>query len=189
MKKFNKIFTIIIAIIFFNVLSNYFSFNIDLTEDKKYTLSDNSKKTLSNINDILSIKVYLEGNLPTGFEILSNSINNFLVNCKKENSLLEFEFINPNDNDEIKTKEIYKQLQNQGLYPTDLTVKKSNETSRKIIFPGAIMYYKDKREAINLLENNFSLSPQNNINNSIENIEFHIISAISKLINNKNENH
>ena len=52
MKKFNKIFTIIIAIIFFNVLSNYFSFNIDLTEDKKYTLSDNSKKTLSNIADI-----------------------------------------------------------------------------------------------------------------------------------------
>ena len=188
MKKFNKIFTIIIAIIFFNVLSNYFSFNIDLTEDKKYTLSDNSKKILSNIDDILSVKVYLEGNLPTGFEILSNSINNFLINCKKENSLLEFEFINPNDNDEIKTKEIYKQLQNQGLYPTDLTVKKSNESSRKIIFPGAIMYYKDKREAINLLENNFSLSPQNNINNSIENIEFHIISAISKLINNKNEN-
>ena len=188
MKKFNKIFTIIIAIIFFNVLSNYFSFNIDLTEDKKYTLSDNSKKILSNIDDILSVKVYLEGNLPTGFEILSNSINNFLINCKKENSLLEFEFINPNDNDEIKTNEIYKQLQNQGLYPTDLTVKKSNETSRKIIFPGAIMYYKDKREAINLLENNFSLSPQNNINNSIENIEFHIISAISKLINNQNEN-
>ena len=188
MKKFNKIFTIIIAIIFFNVLSNYFSFNIDLTEDKKYTLSDNSKKTLSNIDDILTVKVYLEGDLPTGFELLSNSINNFLINCKNENSLLEFEFINPNDNDEIKTKEIYKQLQNQGLYPTDLTVKKSNETSRKIIFPGAIMYYKDKREAINLLENNFSLSPQNNINNSIENIEFHIISAINKLINSKNEN-
>ena len=188
MKNSNKILVIFSITILINILSNYFFFNIDLTEDKKYTLSENSKRILSNIDDILTIKVYLEGKLPAGFEMLSSSINNFLINCKKENNLIEFEFINPNNNDETKTQEIYKQLQTQGLFPTDLTVKKTNETSRKIIFPGAIMYYKDKRESINLLENNFSISPQNNINNSIENIEFHIISAISKIINNKNEN-
>ena len=81
-----KIFSTFCIIIVINVISHYYFFDIDLTEDKKYTLSENSKKTLSNIDDILTVKVYLEGDLPTGFEILSNSINNFLINCKKENS-------------------------------------------------------------------------------------------------------
>ena len=70
------IFVIIISV---NVISNFFSFDIDLTEDKKYTLSDNSKKILSKVDDILTIKVYLEGELPTGFQMLSSSINDFLL--------------------------------------------------------------------------------------------------------------
>ena len=51
------------------------------------------------------------------------------------------------DNNESKKQEIFNQLQSQGLFPTDLTIKKTNETSRKIIFPGAIMYFKEKRES------------------------------------------
>ena len=188
MNRHQNIFIILIIIISINVISNFFSFDIDLTEDKKYTLSDNSKKILSQVDDILTIKVYLEGELPTGFQMLSSSINDFLINCKNENSQIQFEFINPNDNNEIKKQEIFTQLQSQGLFPTDLTIKKTSETSRKIIFPGAIMYFKEKRESVNLLENNFSLSPQENINNSIENVEFHLISTINKILNNRKDN-
>ena len=188
MNRHQNIFIIFIIIILVNVISNFFSFDIDLTEDKKYTLSDNSKKILSQVDDILTIKVYLEGELPTGFQMLSSSINDFLINCKNENNQIQFEFINPNDNNESKKQEIFTQLQSQGLFPTDLTIKKTSETSRKIIFPGAIMYFKEKRESVNLLENNFSLSPQENINNSIENVEFHLISTINKILNNRKDN-
>ena len=146
MERKNTIFIIFFLIISTNIISSFFRYEVDLTEDKKYTLSEDSKQVLSNIDDILTIKVYLEGNLPTGFQMLSSSINNFLINCKKENNFIEFEFIDPNDNDETKKKDIYKQLQSQGLYPTDLTIKKTSETSRKIIFPGLIIYYKEKRE-------------------------------------------
>ena len=188
MNRHQNIFIIFIIIILVNVISNFFSFDIDLTEEKKYTLSDNSKKILSQVDDILTIKVYLEGELPTGFQMLSSSINDFLINCKNENSQIQFEFINPNDNNESKKQEIFTQLQSQGLFPTDLTIKKTSETSRKIIFPGAIMYFKEMRESVNLLENNFSLSPQENINNSIENVEFHLISTINKILNNRKDN-
>ena len=188
MNRHQNIFIIFIIIISVNVISNFFSFDIDLTEDKKYTLSDNSKKILSQVDDILTIKVYLEGELPTGFQMLSSSINDFLINCMNVNSQIQFEFINPNDNNESKKQEIFTQLQSQGLFPTDLTIKKTSETSRKIIFPGAIMYFNEKRESVNLLENNFSLSPQENINNSIENVEFHLISTINKILNNRKDN-
>ena len=188
MKIQQKILISFLVIVLINIISIFYSYDLDLTQDKRYTLSKSSKNILNKIDDILTIKVYLDGDLPTGFQMLNSSINNFLTNCRKNNSFIEFEFINPNDNNESKKKEIYNQLQSQGLFPTDLTIKKTNETSRKIIFPGAIMYYKDKREAINLLENNFSISSQNNINNSIENIEFHFISAINKIIENKKDN-
>ena len=188
MKIQQKILVSFLVIVLINIISSFYSYDLDLTQDKRYTLSKSSKNILNKIDDILTIKVYLDGDLPTGFQMLNSSINNFLTNCRKNNSFIEFEFINPNDNNESKRKEIYNQLQSQGLFPTDLTIKKTNETARKIIFPGAIMYYKDKREAINLLENNFSISPQNNINNSIENIEFHFISAINKIIENKKDN-
>ena len=188
MNKKNTFYFSLVLLLIANLLANHFSFNIDLTEDKKYTLSNDSKSILSNINDNLSIKVYLEGNLPAGFELLSNSINDFLLSCKKENNLIDIEFINPNIEDLEQKENLFKQLQDQGLYPTDLTIKKTNETSRKIIFPGAIIYYKDKRECVNILENNFSVSPQNNINISIENIEFQFISTFNKMLNNKKVN-
>ena len=188
MNKKNTFYFSLVLLLIANLLANHFSFNIDLTEDKKYTLSNDSKSILSNINDNLSIKVYLEGDLPAGFELLSNSINDFLISCKKENNLIDIEFINPNIEDLEQKENLFKQLQDQGLYPTDLTIKKTNETSRKIIFPGAIIYYKDKRECVNILENNFSVSPQNNINISIENIEFQFISTFNKMLNNKKVN-
>ena len=52
-----------------------------LTQDKRYTLSKSSKNILNKIDDILTIKVYLDGDLPTGFQMLNSSINNFLTNC------------------------------------------------------------------------------------------------------------
>ena len=172
-----------------NIVSSYIPYKIDLTNEKRFTLSEASIDVLNRIDDKLTIKIYLKGNLPSGFQLLGSSINSFIINCKKLNNNIDFEFIDPNkaDNEEQK-KNIYKQLQDQGLYPTDLTIKKSDETSRRVIFPGAIIYYKEKREAVNLLENNFGLSPQRNINNSIENIEFQIVSTINKLIKNNRQN-
>ena len=182
-RKSNLLFSIVIIIII-NILSNYFVFNIDLTEDKRFTLSSQSIKVLNQIDDHLTIKVYLEGDLPAGIELLSSSIEEFLIKCRKINNYINFEFIDPTEsNNEIQRLSIYDQLEGQGLYPTDLRI---SETSRKIIFPGAIIRYKDNiKEAVNLLENNSSFSSKININNSIEKIEFQIISTINKLVTDK----
>jgi ABC-2 type transport system permease protein len=178
-------FIVLSLIILANILTYNLNYKVDLTEEQRFTLSDQSIKIISNIDDNLTVKIYLKGSLPAGFQLFSASLKNFILNIKKINNKIDFEFINPNDaeNEEERLK-IFNQLQGQGLYATDLTIKKSSETSRKIIFPGAIIYYKEKREAINLLENNFGVSPQENINNSIENIEFKIISTINKLLSN-----
>ena len=124
MNKKNTFYFSLVLVLIANLLANHFSFNIDLTEDKKYTLSNDSKSILSNINDNLSIKVYLEGNLPAGFELLSNSINDFLVSCKKENNLIDIEFINPNIEDLEQKENLFKQLQD----PVSYTHLRAHET-------------------------------------------------------------
>ena len=53
MNKQSKVFSIFIIVLILNIISNYLNFKIDLTEDKKYTLSENSKEILLNVDDII----------------------------------------------------------------------------------------------------------------------------------------
>jgi len=183
----NKYFILILLII--NIFFNYYDFKFDLTSDNKNTLSPSSIEVLNKLNDQLTIKVYLKGNLPSGFELLAYSTKNLLNSFNKENPNIKFEFINPDNKDYNNDNlSLFQQLQDQGLYPTDLKIKNNSETISKIIFPGAIIYYKEKRISLNFLENSIGVSPQININNSIEKLEFNFISMIYKLINTKKPN-
>ena len=177
----------ILFLIAINLTANKIDFKFDLTDDKKYTISEKSKNILNNVNDKLLIKVYLKGSLPSGFNLLSYSAENLLKSFNKINNNITFEFINPDlyNNDQ---QNIFKQLQEQGLFPTDLKIKKQSETTSKIIFPGAIIYYKERRTAINFLENRIGVSPQVNINSSIENLEFNFISTIYRILNQNKPN-
>ena len=92
---------------------------------------------------------------------------------------LEFEFINPSESGNEREKvDLYKQLVKQGLAPTDIEIKKAGSSINQIIFPGAIIYYKDKEIAVNFLKNTVSKNAGENINASVENLEFEFISAI-----------
>ena len=61
----------VIFIILFNAIGSYMHSSIDLTSEKRYTLSKQTKEVLSNLDDIIYIKVYLEGEFPAGFKRLA----------------------------------------------------------------------------------------------------------------------
>ena len=186
--KNNKsiILNIIIFIIINFVASNLF-LRIDLTDDKKYSLNDETKEILNSIDDILYIKVYLNGELPAGFIRLKNSCKETLDEFRYYNSFIEYNFIDPNNSDSKEEKiKIYKELSDNGLKPTNLQVKDNNKNSEQIIFPGAIIYYKGRSVSLNLLQNQIGTNHEKILNNSVENIEYELTNAIYKLIlNNK----
>ena len=177
-------FLLISILILLALIDEKLNLNFDLTSDKKHTISDESIKIIKNIDDKVFIKVYLEGQFPSEFKKLSNSALNFLKLIRNYSpNLIDFEFINPNEsNDNL---ELIKQLVKKGLLPTDLEIINDNSKVNQIIFPGAIMYYKDKHIAINFLENNVNKRPAENINSSIEEIEYKFITSILSLTNNK----
>ena len=63
------------ALIGFNVLSNYYFFRLDLTQEKRFTITDATKNLLKNLDDEVYVKVYLTGDkLPSGFKRLENAV-------------------------------------------------------------------------------------------------------------------
>ena len=180
MRKYYSSLVFILLIILTNILVSFTDFSLDLTADGKHSISEETIKTLEKVDDIVFIKVYLEGVFPAEFKHLQSEVLNLLSSFKTiADDNLEFEFINPNEGRNEKEKvDLYKQLVKQGLAPTDIEIKKTGSSINQIIFPGAIIYYKDKEIAVNFLKNSVTKNAGENINASVENLEFEFISAI-----------
>ena len=113
------------------------------------------KTILENLEDKIFIKVYLDGNFPAEFKHLQNSTYDLLKRFKEISpELIDFEFIDPNQENNDKQKlALFQQLVKKGLAPTDLEIRKVGSSVSQIIFPGAIIYYKEKHIAVNFLKN------------------------------------
>ncbi len=183
-KNIFQLFLIIVIVVFVNYISTFLFFRIDLTAEKRYTLKPVTKEILHSLDDVAFVKIYLEGDLPVGFQEMQHAIGEQLDEFKVyagEN--LEYEFINPSESDDKKIREeLYRELINQGLEPVN--IKKKDEEgaiSQKIIFPGAIISFKDRQLAVNLLKNIKTKSSEENLNNSIESLEYEFTTAIKGL--------
>ena len=179
-----ELIMVLAIIILVNYISSFYFKRFDLTIEKRFTLAPSTVQMLKKLDDIVYVKVYLTGDLPVGFKRLENSIKEMLDEFRVyggEN--VQYEFINPSENPDKKSREsIYRELYKNGLSPTNLQ-EKDNEgrTSQKIIFPGAIIRYKGNDIPVDFLNSNISRTPEQNLNGSIEEIEFSLVTSIRKL--------
>ena len=172
------------VILLLNYIGSFAFERFDLTSEKRYTISENSKELSANLEDIVFVKVYLEGEFPAGFKRLRDEtremLNEFRAYSKGN---IEYEFINPSESpDEKEREEIYKQLYKEGLRPTDLNVKDEDGQTNKIIWPGAIFTYRGKDVPVQLLKSQMGTSPEMMLNGSIEALEYEVANAIRNLI-------
>lgn len=174
---------ILVALVAVNVLSAFVFFRLDLTQEKRFTLSEATQNLLVTLPDDVHVDVYLTGDLPPGFKRLENAVRETLDGFQAEASkTVTYRFINPDDvtNPEAKNKLIDK-LQQKGLFPTNLFDNEGGKRTEKLIFPGAIVSYKGQEVAVLLLKGNKTASPQEQLNQSYEGVEFQLASAIRKL--------
>jgi ABC-2 type transport system permease protein len=171
----------VVILLLLGYISTRVFFRVDLTSEKRYTLSEETKTIASHLEDAAYIKVYLDGELPAGFKKFRNAIRETLDEMKvyaKDN--IQYEFINPSENADEKTRnKIYSELTGKGLKATNIKMRdKEGGESEKIIFPGAILSYRGAEYPIQLLKNNVGLSADENLNNSIQNTEYEITRAL-----------
>jgi len=170
------------TIFFFVILYIFFSYKntrFDLTSDKRYTLSTSSIKIIKNINAPVNFQIFLSGDLPPGMKYLKSQINRIMMDIKDHNKKnITYQFIDL-DNFSNKEKNSYiEKLISNNINPTDLVYNSEKGRIIKRIFPGILINSGDKEESILLLTGDKNFSPSEIINQSIENLEFQIISSL-----------
>ncbi|MEG2178257.1 MAG: Gldg family protein, partial [Bacteroidales bacterium] len=178
-----KEFIIAIAILLIiNIIASFFYLRLDLTADKRYTLRPITKQILKQANEAVYIKVYLTGELPSGFVRLEHSVKELLEEFKIYQKNIHFEFIDlyKIENEQARNQ-VIKELLDKGMQPTQLEVKAEGGMTRRLIFPCAEVSVGDKFVAVKILVEQFSRSSEETLNNSVQNIELQFISAIRSL--------
>lgn len=183
-KKINIYIFLAIAGLAF--LSVFFFFRIDLTSEKRYSISQPTKTLLKKANAPLKVSIYLEGDLNPGFTRLKNSAKNLLDEMSVYAAEgIDMEFINPSTAaTQAEREQKYLELEAEGMTPTAIYERdKEGKSIQKIVFPWVKMTYGNKTVVVNLLKNIRGLQGEENLNISIENLEFEITDGIRRLIN------
>lgn len=175
--KYSKIAIIFIALLLINIFGAHFYKRFDLTEDKRYTLSETTFNIIENIEEPILIKIYLEGDFPAEFKRLQVETKLHLEELKAINKNIQFKFINPTT--------IAEDLIKKGLDPSRLQVQENGKISEIIIFPWAVIQYKNNSETIPLLKDIFANTQDEQLESSIQNLEYAFANAIHKLTSKK----
>ena len=178
-----QLILLVSILVLLNVLSRFVFSRVDMTQEKRFTLSSSSKQLSKDLKDIVFFKIYLDGDLPPGFNRLKNSLKELLDEFRVySGDNIEYEFIDPSaSSDEKEKMQLYKQLAGKGLIPTNLEQKDQAGQSQKIIFPGAIVTYRSKEYPLQILKSKMGSSPEQMLNNSIENLEYEISSMLRRI--------
>ncbi|MFE3866463.1 gliding motility-associated ABC transporter substrate-binding protein GldG [Flavobacterium sp. LS2P90] len=185
-KKSNlKTLLITLAILLIiNGIGNQFFHRFDLTKDKRYTLSATSLNIIKQVQNPLSIKVYMQGDLPAEFKRLQQETRQLLEEFQAYNKNIVFEFVDPLENKDESMDNI-KELYRKGLTPINITVDDKGKQSQAMVFPWAIAVYNNKEVNIPLLKNRMGASTTQKVIGSIQHLEYSIADALNKITKDK----
>jgi len=203
MKSINKIWSsklwwlfLLILVVAVNFLASSFHSRLDLTKEKRYTLSNASKQLLKSLREPVTIDVFVhKKNLPSEVKKLENSIGEFLLNCKEYGkNNLQFRFLNPYEGliDSAQTRMEDSLNYFYGLYPSVLSApeKVGDELEISKLIHGAVVKYRDTTIGIDLLQGQKGFGTEKEqraalYNNVEATMEYKFMHAIEKTVSEK----
>lgn len=175
---------VVAAIAIVLIFTRFAFFRIDLTAEKRYTLSGSTKEQLKQIHEPLLLKMYLCGDLDANMLRLSKAVEEMVeeMNIKAEYPIT-IEKIDPNEevDDEARYANYYK-LENRGLRGMSVTKREKNGAmTEQILFPWAELCSSRDTMAISLMSASNGISGEEAVNAAVEDLEFQIIDAVRVL--------
>jgi len=183
LKTHKKILFVIASILIVNIVSNLFDYKIDMTEDKRFTLSDASIQVVKKVEKPMQIIVFLKGDFPSYFKRLANETESLLKDFRQQNKQIDFVFINPLN----KGNEYINKLIDKGLQPAQINLQKNGKMEQVMIFPWAIIKQNNKEIPVSLLTDSYSQNMEEQIEKSIENLEYALANGIKLMNARKNQ--
>ena len=136
-----------------SVAGSMISNRLDLTEDKRFTLSKSTVQLLSNIDSTITVEVFLTGSLPADYKKLSMATADVLASFNNyANNQIRVIFKYPGDGIQSDTAKaiLYDSLQKMGVvFEQSNTAQESGEaTLNQLIVPSAMVYYQKNQPPI-----------------------------------------
>jgi len=182
LKSWLQLITAVAGIILVVLLCSLIKLRIDLTEDKRYTLSPPTLGILERIDKDIYIEVFLDGEMPIPLKRLKRSVKEMLDEFRiASGRKIRYAFINPAAaKDAARRDAMFMALINKGLNPVKIqAADEEGGKTQKMIFPGMIVNYNGIEVPVNFLNNNQSVSYEQNILHSIEGLEYEMIQTIA----------
>ena len=179
----NLLFTICILLII-NIIGSQFFHRFDLTQDKRYTLSQTSLNILKEVKEPLIIDVFLKGQFPSEFKKLQTETQQILEEYKAYNKNITFQFINPIENDEERDT-IMQSFIERGLTPVNVTIEDKGKQTQEVVFPWAIATYNGRSVKVPLLKNIMGASTAEKVVSSVQHLEYAFANAFNTISKNK----
>ena len=167
-----------------NQLTDRFSFRLDLTEDKRYTVSPATKSILKELDEEVYFEIFLAGDLPANFERFKKSIGEMLDQFAEESgNRVSYKFTDPAQANNAQARQQFQNsIINKGVEATNLNYRNAEgDKMEKLIFPGALVSKGINEVPANLLKGNRASSPELMLNQAIEGLEYELIAAIASL--------
>ena len=171
----------IILLVLVNWLASLYHTRIDFTNEKRFTQSKPTKNILKQLDDVVEIKVFLKGDFPSGFKKLANSTSEMLQEFKEiAGNKLIYNFVSPDDVMDGTDVKWGDTLSTMGLYPINLKSQLKAGEQQQLVYPFALMRYKEKVVPIKLYNGIPNISRQE-INSAEAMMEYQLAAAVYKL--------
>ena len=170
-----------VLLLIVNIAAHFLYKRFDLTEDRRYTLSDAALGAVSSFKNPVVIDVLLEGSdLPSEFAKLRQETNLILEEFSAENNNIKFGFADPLE-DPSQAEATIAQLEGLGLKAAQITVEDNGRVSQELVFPWAMVTYNNTTVKVPLLKNKLGASAEERVNHSVQNLEYAFADAFTKL--------
>jgi ABC-2 type transport system permease protein len=177
--------TLLIILVLINLLASLFHVRLDLTAEKRFTLSKPTTQLLNTLDAPVTVTVFLTGDMPAGFKRLSGSVTELLEEFRETaGSAVQYNFRKPGEGmDEAAKNTFLDSLAKLGIRPYNIKAQASEGegNEERLLFPGALITYKDRVAGIDLLSGQSSMLDENSINRSEALLEYKFANSIHKL--------
>lgn len=173
------------VVIVANLLAGQYYTRLDLTAEKRYTLTETSRKLCAQLKDRVYVKLYLEGEMSSKFKRFRNELRDALYEFREASGgKIEIEITDPLEGKDNKEKsQILEQFESRGLIPVrDFESEGIDESRFKLLVPGADVVYKDREFSVNFFQFDVAKDPETNINNAVQGLEYELANMVRRCI-------
>ncbi|WP_431123979.1 gliding motility-associated ABC transporter substrate-binding protein GldG [Flagellimonas flava] len=168
------------VVVILNLFGSFLYARFDLTEDKRFTLSEPAIAVAQKFDSPVVVDVLLDGNIPPEFSKLKAETIQLLESYTSTNENIQFNLVDPLE-DETNTQQTISDLQRIGLEPARVTVEENGKVSQELVFPWAMVNYQNQTVKVPLLKNKLGSTMEDRVNNSVQQLEYAFADAFTKL--------